>query len=446
MAKNLLQDIVPPDRRSIRNIPVPNRKKAKFDDVNNREPETRWEDESLPKIYPYEDGPKNEIASKYSRKGIWLGAVLAVLIVVFAIASIFAQATIIIEPVTKIVSVGNSNVWTAKRTAVSGELGFDLLKLTKIAGMNVPANGEERVERKASGTIVIYNNADTLSQRLIKNTRFETPEGLIYRVNESVVIPGKSGQDGAAVPGSLEVMVYADDAGEKYNIGKTDFTIPGFKTDSLRYKEIYARSKTDMTGGFAGNVKKVSDEDLAKAKAELHSTIQSELMTEAKSKVPNGFILYDDATLFEYKSLQQTDETGSSVKVNEEGTIYAMFFQRNALSAALASSLASELSENSLEIFEPEKIKFNLLNKEKLSPVALDEIKFTLEGEIVLIGKLDESKIRNEVAGKPKSSLQSVLSNYPDIESADSVIRPFWKRNFPDDTDKIAVRIKLPTR
>ena len=77
-------------------------------------------------------------------------------------------------------------------------------------------------------------------------------------------MPGESLVSGKTVPGSTETAVSADEAGKEYNIGKTDFTIPGFKGDA-RYSKFYARSKTDMEGGFIGTIYSLSDEDEASA-------------------------------------------------------------------------------------------------------------------------------------------------------------------------------------
>ena len=82
----------------------------------------------------------------------------------------------------------------------------------------------KEIERRASGKIIVFNNYSTNSQRLIARTRFETLEGKIYRIRDAVVVPGISDKDGRKTPGSIEVTVFADEPGEEYNIGYTDFT------------------------------------------------------------------------------------------------------------------------------------------------------------------------------------------------------------------------------
>ena len=77
----------------------------------------------------------------------------------------------------------------------------------------MPTTGEEAVEVKASGKIMVYNNFSSEPQRLIIRTRFETKEGLIYRIPESIVVPGKTVKMGWETPGSKEIGVFADEPG-----------------------------------------------------------------------------------------------------------------------------------------------------------------------------------------------------------------------------------------
>lgn len=454
MAKNILQDIVPPEKRSIRNIPLPNRS-------TKREPVRTQKDapvinriadvtppvsernmppigEPTQKIYSYEENKFPSSVSRVSKKSIIISSVGAVIIIAIAVASLFTSATVTITPITQAATIDGSQTLEAKSAPAVDELGFQVMTLTKSMGKEVPATGEEKVERKASGTIVIYNNVDTTSQRLIKNTRFEATNGLIYRINESVVVPGKKGDQ----PGSIETVVYADEAGDKYNIGKTDFTIPGFKTDSVRYKGIYARSKTAMEGGIVGTIKKVSESDQKTAQTELRSALTEELKKEASSQIPEGFVLLDSAYQVVFSSLPQSNDTGSMVTVNEQGMFKGYLFSQKDLSKYLASKFAPEIVKNNVAISDPKSLSFAFSNNDEPRAESPDKITFTISGTASFISQFDEMVIKSDLAGKSKGSLGAVMANYPGVKSADSVIRPFWKRNFPDSEDDITIEIK----
>jgi len=451
MAKNILQDIVPPEKRSIRNIPLPNRstkrepviEKTAQKPISSPTPINPVLSETPhPKVYSYEENKFPTSFSTKSKKGVWVAVIGAVLIVAFAVASLFTSAIITITPITQAASVSNDAVFVAKRSAAAEELSFEVITITKSAGKEVPASGEEKVERKASGNIIVYNNIDTLPQRLIKNTRFETPAGLVYRINESVVVPGKKSENGQSVPGSVEVVVYADEVGEKYNIGKTDFTVPGFKNDQVRFKGIYARSKTEMTGGFVGTIKKVSEADQKNAIQALQTELSDDLKAEALTQVPEGFLLFDGAETIQYSSLPQSNDAGSSVTINEQGIFRGFLFSQKNFSQYIASKLAPELVKNNVLISNPKLFVFTLKDSESLNGEMPDSISFNLSGSLSFISQFDETVIKSDLAGKPEKSLSSVMANYSGVKSATSVNRPFWKGSFPEDTKNISIKVE----
>src|SRR3989344_3071580 len=313
MPKNI-EDIIPPERRrSIRNIPIPEgrrkldralddmkkpaRTSGRTTDIEPREPAVQ-ESTSLPPRRP--TIPRH---NRSARKRIWLSAGVALIILGFVVLSVFNGATLAYVPKSALLNFENE-VYTARKTG-EGNLFYSVVKLSREKGMTVPAGGEQQVSRKASGTIVVYNNASTEPQRLIENTRFESPSGKIYRIQTAITIPGKT-----AAPGSIEVTVYADQPGAEYNAGLSDFTVPGLK-GTPRYTTIYARSKTPMTGGLVGMEKAVGAEDLANAKTELEVALKDDLWEEAKAEVPEDFILFPSLSQSVFEDMPQSAGDGN---------------------------------------------------------------------------------------------------------------------------------------
>lgn len=453
MAKNVLQDIVPPEKRSIRNVPVPSRggrrpapiadvrpRESAFSDEDIREPEIpvqvrQWERE-IPRDYPEEGNYESPFPSK---KGIWIACGIALVIVLIAVMSLFTGATVTITPKTEATST--TQTFTAKRDVQGSDLDYQIVKISKDLGKTVPANGEEKVERKASGQVIIYNNFNASDQRLIKNTRFETPEGLVFRINESVVVPGKKD---ATTPGSILVTVYADEAGEKYNVPLKDFTIPGFKGDP-RFKDIYARSKTEMKGGFVGTVKKVSDADKASTTKELDATLTAELKKDIVSQVPADFILYDDGMFFSFESLPQTGNGTNTADLNERGTLTGVMINRKKLSSYLANTLAQKIPKDSVAVSNLNNLSFKMLNHETFNPDTDNTIAFTLSGNISFVSQFDTEKLKSDLLGKPTSNFTSILQGYPAVLRGKEVVRPFWKRSFPSNPKDITIVITPDT-
>lgn len=424
--KNDFGDIVPPEGRSIRKVSV-NRSSRKRPSRERRAAES--EERATHRKQPSRTRRGNH------RFGLWVVVIISVLILVFAFSFVFSGAKVVVTPKQRVVLVDAE--FQAAQTPALDEIGFEVMTIEREGSEEVSPSGEEYVEEKASGQIVIYNNYNSANQRLIKNTRFETPEGLIYRINESVVVPGQYTEDGVKVPGSIEVTVYADEPGENYNIGLTDFTIPGFE-GSPRFEAFYARSKTEMTNGFVGDKKVISENEEASARAEIQSDLESQLREEAIAQKPEGFELYPDAIFISFTPLSDA-ERGSKVAIREKATLYGVLFKQNDFARLVALNTVAGFDEEPIEIVDPQSLSFAILNKEDQRPWDTDAFRFTLEGNAHLVWTFDAEQLREDLAGKSKGALETVLSGYPSIDEAKIALRPFWRQTFPEDVTDIKV-------
>jgi len=238
-----------------------------------------------------QDG-RRRVSKKWLTIAVGVGAVVILFSVVLSL--LFAGATVTVYPKQDTPVVNAS--FKAQINGEGGTLPFQRMVLERTQQHTVVALGESEVEERASGKLTIYNEYSTTPQRLIKNTRFESTEGRIYRIRESVEVPGKKNDN---TPGSIEVSVFAEEPGEDYNMGPDSFTIPGF-AGLPQEGHIYARSTGDMTGGFKGVKRTVSDNDRTKALEELESALRDQLLAAAfdGSDKPKGYVLFKGAVFF----------------------------------------------------------------------------------------------------------------------------------------------------
>jgi hypothetical protein len=279
---------------------------------------------------------------------------------------------------------------------------------------------------------MIYNNYSSASQRLIKNTRFETPEGLIYRIADSVTVPGKTG----STPGSVEAVITADEAGDKYNVGLKDFTIPGFKGDP-RYSSFYARSKTALAGGFSGVRKVVADADRKKAEEIIRSNLRAALLEEVKKAVTDDQIFFDKGYAIDFVSLPEESVSGSEVLVKIAGSLSAAVFNKKTFGSFLAQKAVKGYQGDAVVVRDPQSIFFT--PKSDFRPGANPSISFSLSGTPTFEWIFDETVLRNALAGAHRDQVVGILQKFPMIEKADISIRPFWRGSFPDSAGDIEV-------
>src|SRR3989344_4531012 len=450
MPKNI-EDIIPPERRrSIRNIPIPegrrksDQRSAKVSSESAAKAGSMdgLKKRSIPEELVVEEAsmlpPRRPTIPRHNRsarKRIWLSAGVALIILGFVVLSVFNGATLAYVPKSALLNFENE-VYTARKTG-EGNLFYSVVKLSREKGMTVPAGGEQQVSRKASGTIVVYNNASTEPQRLIENTRFESPSGKIYRIQTAITIPGKT-----AAPGSIEVTVYADQPGAEYNSGLTDFTVPGLK-GTPRYTTIYARSKTPMTGGLIGMEKSVSAEDLATSKTELEAALKDDLWEEAKAEVPGDFILFPSLSSFVFEEMPQTAGEGNNVTLNLRGHLYGVMFKKSDLSNFLSAKKIALTKEEMLDVTSYESLILSFAGTPPADLLPENVINFKVSGSATVLWRTDEVALRADLAGRHKKDVATILKNYPTIASASATVRPFWKSSLPEEADKITVK-KLP--
>lgn len=425
MTKNILQDVLTREKRSIRRVPLPHKGRS-----------VEETDEDI--LYEHEELQIDESSSvSWRRIVLWGITSLFLILLGIALLTSLTGATVSVTPKTRLISVNYE--FTAERNE-NAKLRFVPLPVDETVEIAVQADTDKKVSEKATGTIVIYNNFSNKPQRLVKNTRFETKEGLIYRIGSSVTVPPKTQNGGQTVPGSLEATVTADSPGAEYNIPPTDFTVPGFRADSARFAGFFARSRTKMSGGFDGIVKVPSDATLLSTRASLRETLNKNIAAKKQSSVPQGYILFNGAITTKSESLPPEPMSGNMSSVKERATGAAFLFKKDDIAREIAKVAIPNLNNLPIEIPDLENLVFELSEPRGSDTSQVQAIRFTLKGNVRVVWLFDEYRLKEALLGKSENGISAILSDFPEIEHADFVIRPFWSRTFPENPKKISIK------
>lgn len=353
-------------------------------------------------------------------------ALLAVAVIAGCAAVLysFSDAEVVVTPISAPATV--TGEFVAYRD--SGDLTFKQITAEKIATADVPSEGTKQVSDSAVGTITIRNE-QTTSQPLIKNTRFETPEGLIYRIHDSIVVPAS---------GELRVQVYADEAGEKYNIGPTTFKVPGLK-GSKAYDLVTAKSEAAMQGGFVGTRASVNEATRESTYSSLQAKLTTELQNELASQVPEGYVLVPGASFPTYEPAPDSAKDTETLTLAQKGTITAVVFPEEALARAIAFK--------SLGTYDGSPVHFESVESLTITPTENglsqegSQFAFSIAGTATIIWKIDQEKIAGAVAGKSRDSSEIALKSFLEVDKARLILRPFWSSTFPQDPSEITVTV-----
>ncbi|MAF79769.1 hypothetical protein CL629_01685 [bacterium] len=325
----------------------------------------------------------------------------------------------------------------------AGETVFlpgELLTAVKNLEMSFPATGEDEVERKATGKIKIFNEFSSKSQALVARTRFETPDGLVYRLFEQVTVPGADVVEGEIEASSIEVEVYADEAGEEYNIGPVPkFTIPGFK-GGPRYDGFYAASVGSMKGGFVGVQRVPTDADLEVATETITDSLLDSLEGELAILMSDSFKVFDDTTLFQIvrEEVYPPSPGEEMFSVFVEGQLQQFVFREDDLEEALVGRAKESLTEDVSFNVDDFSVEFTDLSVD----LSAERLQFGVEGEAVFIADIDSSGLTAELLGKSSEDVKKEIFKLPGLDRARVSLWPFWVKKVPGKEGKVTIEVE----
>lgn len=376
---------------------------------------------------------------KFSKKWIWLLS-----LALFVGLSGYVGAVVL--PRAEIVVITEKKTW-----AFSGEIGVDKslagvdTEKNRIPGqlfvqknnitLKFPANGKKAIERKAVGTITIYNAYSSEPQQLVANTRFQTADGKIFRITSAVNVPGAQIVDGKVVPSSVEADIVADEPGAEYNIGPTPrLSIPGF-AKTPKFQGFYGEIKSPTTGGFVGEAKIATEEDIAKAKSESARTLESSIRTLLASQIPADFKVLDGTAKFSITK-QTIDDVGDkdgNFSIFTEGEIAAMAFQEKDILTLLVNKIKAE-EELEYQVADRELIYEAVEAGDPLS----GKITININYRAQLSRVIDQKSLLQNVRGQSLEGARGILKNTDGVSNQSSVsLWPVWVDKVPQNLEKI---------
>lgn len=167
------------------------------------------------------EGENSRFGKKRKGRGKLVGTVVVILLIAFGLMhTVFAHATITIQS-----GAGN---FTLQEKVLPDEIEYTVFTENTEQKATVSGVQNVSVDKKATGTVILYNNFNSESYDLIKTTRLQTANGSVYRLLEDVKIPGRTTVGGKTTPGSVNAKVEAELAGSEYNAkGGLELRLPG---------------------------------------------------------------------------------------------------------------------------------------------------------------------------------------------------------------------------
>lgn len=411
-------------------------------DVQNIAREEEVSDETLKDGIYEHDVLNPEARWRWMRGLLILGGGLAIVVGGIIAWTLSATATIIItrdrEPWTyqgDIIIDPTISTMNISARKIPGQL-FELRERFENKFL---ATGVKSVEQKATGTITIWNAYNTQAQFLIKNTRFETPDGKIYRIINDVTVPGGRMVSGRLEPGSITASVAADQPGESYNIGPIQkFTIPGFKDNAARFAGFYGSSSGPMTGGFVGVVTYPTPDDIAKAEAEFRRTSESALASKLLSQVPKDLLSPTGARAFRFVTITTDDIAGNDKRftIRGEGELRVFAFRESDMNDMLA-----KLGEQNVG-FDKEMLELTVTYERGSAVGQSSALALPVRVTGTFVSRVNFDEVRAFARGKRATDVAETIVISGVSQKPTVTVRPFWIRRVPGGDDRIRIELR----
>ncbi|MBI2415130.1 MAG: baseplate J/gp47 family protein [Candidatus Kerfeldbacteria bacterium] len=266
----------------------------------------------------------------------------------------------------------------------------------------------ERIPEVATGEVTLYNT-HTVDQPLVKTTRLLSQDGVLFRTNETVVVPAGD---------SVTVAVYADAVGEAGNIPPSSFTIVALR-ETLQ-ELIYAKSTTAMTGGIVTEVtvtEATINEAIATTEKQLRQiaadVLHDQAQTDAITITPNTVWL----TTPDYTTSPELGGVTRAITVTASATATGLAFDRDKLINMIEQETGGTVKKKNFSFDVTVSPDTTIMVSGRAKVVqADDDLSF-----------IDKKKLVN----KAESEVRQYLKNYSQVDDVGIQFSPFWLKTTP---------------
>jgi hypothetical protein len=354
---------------------------------------------------------------------------LAAGIAIFSIYVVFSRAEVVVLSDQE-ETEADFIVDVAAR-AVDGEVEGGVYEVSKKVAQTFPATSVISIDMRAEGRVRISSTLSR-SQTLVKTTRLMTPDGLLFRIEDTVIVPAF---------GSVTVGAYADEPGPDGAIGDATFTIPGLNPDTRQH---FAVETVEPMVSGSKEVRMVTATDIVKAEEVLEDRLMAELSETMREKaredgIPSSGELFGFETSRQETDImagEEADEFTMTVAVRGSG----VFFDRDEFRSHIRDLLEDRLpyDRSLLHLNEADLVmeveKCDLLGRRA-------NIRVSASGTAILSEDatgLDKEKIVGVTIDAAKEYLESLDG----VSSASVKLKPFWSRRLPDVAEHIEVEVR----
>ncbi|MBI3442180.1 MAG: hypothetical protein HY007_00190 [Candidatus Sungbacteria bacterium] len=369
------------------------------------------------------------------------------------LSTVLSRATVRVKPKIEVVTIQNVSVIfdTAIFQPIPEQktIPAEHLHFTEARTQEVGVSVVKYVEAHSHGIVTISNQYGIAPQRLIAQSRFLTPSGVLFRLANSLVVPGAVLEKGTLTPRSIDAELIADIPGEHANLsGPMRLKISGFQ-GTPKYDGFAVVAPNGFGGGFRGTKKVPSDMDMQGAQQAATKKVYDELKQQMQQKIPPGLRLVDGFQEIRIVKVALDDPRPLGEGIIDQGQQHdklavravaegdALVFHEDDVIALLKGVL---LPQDNTKVFVDNSVNLtyavHTLNFDRGRADAMIQGSIKTKQPLTQVQRDD---LATALANKKQGSVREFFNSRNDVVLSSLSVFPPWKSTLPSSAGRIQV-------
>lgn len=368
-----------------------------------------------------------------------LGVIALIIFLIFAV-KVLPKATITIQTTSTPVLADFSLSASDSVKALDEEkklIPAELKKSDQTSSQQVQATGQKNQGEKATGSVKLSIPCASVSGSAPKVAAGTgvTAGGLVFITQKTAELDNAEFSGGCKFTDT--VTVAAQQAGAKYNIGPSSFTVSGSSS-------ITGSSSAAMTGGTDNILTIVTQADLDNAKKKITAAESDKFSADFQKQLEDSgsYVLASTLKLADpvVTSSPALGQEATNVNVTIKITYSVLTVPKADLEKLVLSSVNEQIDKNRQEIGDEDilkKAEITVVNQTSPTATGLD-----VSIETTAVPIIDEAAVKKQVGGKKESEIKSLIMAWPGVKDVKVKTSPFWVSKPPKNPSKVTVKLE----
>ncbi len=310
-----------------------------------------------------------------------------------------------------------------------GEIRGSMFGVSVVEEGIFPIEGRKNIEEKAEGIIEVCQDYTDSSPTFVKDTRFVSDTGKLFRAVERFTLLPRSKDECA------KVKVVAGEPGEEYNIGPdSKFALPGLEGTSA-YPKVQGVSFDLTKEGFRKEIPYLSEQEKEMAE----KAMQEEILTQGKEKLikqyGNDYLLKDYVIEIIERSMREVDSETESLKLEIKGEVHVFAIEKAKVTEFIKDLLEDEYTWDR----EKEEIRWELLRVN----FTQREAELALFFQAPVYRAINKETLKRELSGKSFEEAEEWIAGEAGVTEIEMYNRPLGLSTVASNPNRVEIILEF---